>query len=60
MTTYQWEIDRLVMADRERPCLYKVAGPCFHPRCLEAHAETIGRKLREQRAADEATVTHIK
>ncbi len=30
-----------VMGDENRPCLYGVAGPCFHPKCLEAHYETL-------------------
>jgi len=34
-------LERAVMADRQRPCLYGVAGPCVHPKCLEAHYETL-------------------
>jgi hypothetical protein len=34
-------IERAVMADNNRPCLYGVAGPCFHPNCLEAHFKTL-------------------
>ena len=34
-------IGRSVMADAHRPCLYGVAGPCFHPNCLNAHYETL-------------------
>jgi hypothetical protein len=34
-------IERRVMADRDRPCLYGVMGPCFHPKCLEAHFKTL-------------------
>lgn len=34
-------IERAVMADRERPCLYGVVGPCQHPNCLESHYKTL-------------------
>lgn len=34
-------IERAVMADQNRPCLYHVAPPCFHPKCLVAHYETL-------------------
>lgn len=27
--------ERRVMEDQKRSCLYGVAGPCFHPKCLE-------------------------
>lgn len=35
------KIERAVMADQNRPCLYGVAGPCQHPKCLEAHYNTL-------------------
>ena len=34
-------IERAVLADHGRPCLYGVAGPCQHPNCLEAHFKTL-------------------
>ena len=34
-------IERAVMADHYRPCLYGIAGPCFHPNCLESHYKTL-------------------
>jgi hypothetical protein len=34
-------IERAVMEDKERPCLYRVMGPCQHPDCLEAHYKTL-------------------
>lgn len=40
-----------VMEDNNRPCLFGVAGPCFHPKCLEAHYETL-------RAASEVDARH--
>jgi len=42
----QADIDRAVMADSNRPCLFGVAGPCFHPKCLNAHYETIKQRIR--------------
>lgn len=41
---YAYEARRKVMEDQNRPCLYHVAGPCFHPACLEAHTRTILEK----------------
>lgn len=38
------DLERAVMADDDRPCLFHVAGPCFHPRCLEAHLVTLRQK----------------
>ncbi len=38
------DLERAVLADHDRPCLFHVAGPCFHPRCLEAHLVTLRRK----------------
>jgi hypothetical protein len=35
------DIERAVMADSRRPCLFHVAGPCYHPLCLEAHYQTL-------------------
>lgn len=37
-------IERAVLADKKRPCLYGVAGPCFHPRCLESHFITLSTR----------------
>ena len=53
MTTYidAKAIERAVVADRSRPCLFRVAGPCYHPKCLEAHYETLYREAL-QRAGD--------
>lgn len=34
-------IERAVMQDNARPCLFNVAGPCFHSKCLDAHFKTI-------------------
>jgi hypothetical protein len=34
-------IERAVLADLFRPCQYNVAGPCMHPKCLEAHYQTL-------------------
>ncbi len=34
-------IERAVMADTSRPCLYGVSGPCSHPNCLESHFKTL-------------------
>ncbi len=34
-------IERAVMSDINRPCLFGVAGPCSHPKCLNAHFETL-------------------
>lgn len=39
------EIERRVMRDINRPCLFGVAGPCFHPKCLDAHYETVRRNM---------------
>lgn len=39
-------IERAVMADINRPCLYNVAGPCSHPKCLESHYQTLKQVLR--------------
>lgn len=43
-----------VRADQNRPCLFGVAGPCSHPRCLYAHFETLRqanmRHVEEERA----------
>ena len=36
-----WKIERAVLADADRPCLYGVAGPCSHPACLDAHYKTL-------------------
>lgn len=30
------DIEREVLQDVNRKCLFNVAGPCFHPKCLEA------------------------
>ena len=38
---YPKDIERAVMGDRNRPCLFGVRGPCFHPKCLEAHYNTL-------------------
>lgn len=47
-------IERAVMADQQRPCLYHIAPPCFHPKCLEAHYETLRQRAtkREEKASD--------
>lgn len=46
------DIERAVMNDPRRPCLFHVAGPCFHPKCLVAHYATLSRADREhQRGA---------
>ncbi len=50
------EIERAVMADTNRPCLYNVAGPCLHPNCLEAHFQTLAA-LRPD--GDEPTVRMV-
>jgi hypothetical protein len=39
-------IERAVMADHNRPCLYNAAGPCQHPNCLEAHFATLWRQRK--------------
>lgn len=44
------KIDREVMSDMHRPCLYGVSGPCFHPKCLYAHAETLIKFKDAQKA----------
>jgi hypothetical protein len=41
-------IERAVLADRERPCLYHMAGPCFHPNCLESHFHNVAEWLTAQ------------
>jgi len=41
-------IERAVMADRNRPCLYGVRGPCSHPKCLDAHYQTLKTLKGEQ------------
>jgi len=41
------EIDRLVMEDIDRPCLFGVAGPCFHPKCLYAHFDTVLKRVTQ-------------
>jgi hypothetical protein len=43
-------VEYTVMRDQSRPCLFHVAGPCSHPKCLEAHYETI-KQERAERAA---------
>jgi len=35
------EIARKVLADQDRPCLFGVMGPCFHPKCLDFFYEII-------------------
>lgn len=50
------KIERAVMADYNRPCLFHVAGPCFHPKCLEAHYETLMRRASEMEL--EVTMSH--
>lgn len=35
------KVERAVMEDHYRPCLYGVAPPCQHPNCLEAHYNTL-------------------
>jgi uncharacterized protein (DUF2225 family) len=53
------EIDRLVMEDMDRPCLFGVMGPCFHPDCLYAHFDTILEKIEKSRnARKERRPTH--
>lgn len=41
-------IERAVMDDRDRPCLYGVMRPCFHPNCLSAHFDTLYEKYNSQ------------
>jgi hypothetical protein len=41
------EIERRVMVDEDRPCLYGIRGPCVHPNCLEAHFVTL-RELADR------------
>lgn len=53
---YQWEVDTAVMQDRRRPCLYGVYGPCYHPRCLDAHAVTIRGTINERRSQQVSAV----
>jgi len=38
-------VARAVMADHNRSCLYGVAGPCQHPKCLKAHFNTLQEKM---------------
>lgn len=45
------EIQRMVLADNERPCVYGVAGPCQHPNCLEAHFQTLWAEQARSLAA---------
>lgn len=47
-------IERAVMADQDRPCLYGVMGPCFHPNCLEAHFDTLVARYTAQHYESEA------
>ena len=46
---FRKEADRKVMADENRPCLFHVAGPCFHPKCLEAYSDQLMKEANEQR-----------
>jgi hypothetical protein len=48
-------IERRVMADRNRPCLYGVAGPCQHPKCLEAHFQTLHAEAQARRSQPDTT-----
>ena len=40
----QKALERAVLADASRPCLYHVSGPCSHPNCLKAHFDTLRAK----------------
>ena len=42
-------ISRAVMEDRRRPCLFGVAGPCSHPKCLDAHYATRKEQALKER-----------
>ena len=44
------EVERRVMADQSRPCLYRVAGPCQHPACREDHFNTLRVKAQQKEA----------
>jgi hypothetical protein len=44
-------IERAVLAYEARPCLYGVAGPCFHPKCLLARYNAMQELLRASSAA---------
>lgn len=52
LRSYAYDLDRRVMQDMDRPCLFHVAGPCFHPKCLEAHCNTIQDRLDEAARLD--------
>lgn len=43
-------VERRVMADHDRPCLYGVTGPCFHPKCLESHYNTLYAEAQARRS----------
>lgn len=45
-------IERMVLADQDRPCLYGVMGPCQHPNCLEAHYRTLKAKYTSDTATE--------
>lgn len=42
-----------VMRDKDRPCLFGVAGPCFHSKCLDAHFETLRQRYNCKPATGE-------
>ena len=43
------DIGRAVMNDMDRPCLFGVAGPCFHPKCLDSYYETLKNETIQRR-----------
>lgn len=47
---YREPLGYAVMRDLDRPCLFHAAGPCFHPKCLEAHYDTLLQQRRLQDA----------
>lgn len=51
-------VERRVMADTGRPCLYGVAAPCQHPRCLEAHFTTLHTEALARCSARETGEKH--
>jgi hypothetical protein len=46
-------LERRVMADQNRPCLYGVNPPCVHPKCLESHYKTL-KEEEDYRILNEA------
>lgn len=47
-TPYSHEVERKVMEDKDRPCLFGVRSPCHHPKCLHAHYETIREAMMKE------------